>query len=283
MTCSATSTQPVCAQADERTVLALHCSGASGHAWRKLAAVLGREYTVIAPDLWGSGTNRSWTGERAFTIDDETAPLLEIIDRSAAPVHLVGHSYGGGVALALAAARPAKIASLSLYEPTCFHVLRSMGREGRLAFSEIAMLAHDVDDGVLTGAYERAARRFVDYWNGENGWESLSQEQRQRTVQTMFAACLQFRVLMHARPALSDYAQLETSTLVIKGERSPRPTKLIVRNLVRSMRSARRAVVADAGHMGPFTHADRVNALIAEHITEADATLYRIRLAQIAA
>src|SRR6266536_1481912 len=37
-----------------------------------------------------------------------------------APVHLIGHSYGGGVALRVAVERSNRIASLTLYEPTAF-------------------------------------------------------------------------------------------------------------------------------------------------------------------
>src|SRR6266536_155294 len=37
-----------------------------------------------------------------------------------APVHLIGHSYGGGVALRVAVERSNRIASLTLYEPAAF-------------------------------------------------------------------------------------------------------------------------------------------------------------------
>ena len=44
----------------------------------------------------------------AFTLGDEAARTIEVIDRSGRKVHLVGHSYGGGVALHAALARPAR-------------------------------------------------------------------------------------------------------------------------------------------------------------------------------
>jgi hypothetical protein len=39
------------------------------------------------------------------------------------------------------------------------------------------------------------------------------------------------------------------------------------------MPTARLAVVAGAGHMGPLTHASEVNAAIARHISETEAKL----------
>jgi pimeloyl-ACP methyl ester carboxylesterase len=87
-------------------VIALHCSGSSGRQWRRLAETLGGQYAVVAPDLFGSGSNGHWSGERSFKLADEAAPVIDIIDACQAPVHLVGHSYGGAVALRVALARP---------------------------------------------------------------------------------------------------------------------------------------------------------------------------------
>jgi pimeloyl-ACP methyl ester carboxylesterase len=49
-----------------------------------------------------------WSGEHAFTLADEAKRAIALIDGSEGKVHLVGHSYGGGVALHAALARPAR-------------------------------------------------------------------------------------------------------------------------------------------------------------------------------
>src|SRR5437879_3027093 len=80
-------------------VIALHCSGADGSQWRKLAADMGPGFEVHSPSLIGCGNNGPWHGLRVFTLMDEARPIIDIVDRVAGAVHLVGHSYGGGVAL----------------------------------------------------------------------------------------------------------------------------------------------------------------------------------------
>src|SRR5262249_15124185 len=80
-------------------VVALHCSGGSGRQWRPLARALGLRFNLVAPDMIGCGAGPHWSGEHPFTLADEAARIVAILDGSAAPVHLVGHSYGGGVAL----------------------------------------------------------------------------------------------------------------------------------------------------------------------------------------
>ncbi len=95
-------------------VIALHCSGAGAGQWRALADVLGARHPLIAPEHYGCESTGPWTGEHAFTLADEAERTIEIIDRTDANVHLVGHSYGGGVALRAAVERPDRIAGLTL-------------------------------------------------------------------------------------------------------------------------------------------------------------------------
>src|SRR6185436_1390772 len=113
----------------ERTpaVIALHCSGGSGRAWRNISPALGGCFNVLAPDLIGNGTSPHWRGPGRFRLADEAASVVKAIDASPGSVHLVGHSFGGAVALRAAVQRPHRIASLSLYEPVAFHVLAACG------------------------------------------------------------------------------------------------------------------------------------------------------------
>ena len=159
-------------------VIALYCSGAGASEWYSLAEALGDDYELAAPEHYGSASNGAWTGEHAFTLADDAARAIALIDASRSKVHLVGHSYGGGVALHVALARPSLIASLVLYEPSAFHLLRQLGEPGAEAFSEIAGVARQVADGVLTGDYRRALAGFVDYWSGIGTWQGVCVQRR---------------------------------------------------------------------------------------------------------
>ncbi|MER8778581.1 alpha/beta fold hydrolase [Mesorhizobium sp. M0977] len=93
--------------------------GGSGRQWRSLAERLDDSYRFIAPDLIGAPGGGTWPGAGAFHLADEAAGVLEMIDHHDG-VHLVGHSYGGGLALHTAAMRQDRLAGLSLYEPLPF-------------------------------------------------------------------------------------------------------------------------------------------------------------------
>src|SRR5258706_15849342 len=107
-------TNPIALQSlpSPSTVIALHCSGSGAAQWRKLGEALGSHHAFVAPEHYGCDSTGPWSGERAFTLADEAARTIGIIDASRGKVHLVGHSYGGGGALRAAVEQPGGLASL---------------------------------------------------------------------------------------------------------------------------------------------------------------------------
>jgi lipase len=96
-------------------VLAIHGLTGHGMRWRTLATQHLPNFSVLAPDLLGHGRS-SW--EAPWTLDHNVAALADLLAREVTrPVVVVGHSFGGAVALKLAAARPDLVASLVLLDP----------------------------------------------------------------------------------------------------------------------------------------------------------------------
>jgi pimeloyl-ACP methyl ester carboxylesterase len=251
-------------------VIALHCSGASGKQWRHLSHAVQGRFMLIAPDLIGCGENAHWRGERPFRLSDEAAAVVRIIDACDTQVHLVGHSYGGGVALRVAVERPNRIASLSLYEPTAFHFLKAVGPDGWDALSEIRSVATEITRGIATGDYRAAARRFVNYWSGATTWDGLKPEVQADLVHWVPKAVLDFHALIEERMPLEAYRRLQVPMLLMRGEHSPIPVQLVVQKLARVCRPRAVEVIAGAGHMGPFTHSEIVNRVIVDHLLAVD-------------
>ena len=95
-------------------LLAIHGLTGHGQRWQKLAGSL-PEITVAAPDLLGHGRS-SWAAP--WSIDANISALTTLLDDEAqAPVLVVGHSFGGALAMHLAAARPDQVAALLLLDP----------------------------------------------------------------------------------------------------------------------------------------------------------------------
>jgi pimeloyl-ACP methyl ester carboxylesterase len=250
-------------------VIALHCSGAGAGQWRCLRETLGAGYELLAPEHYGCESTGPWTGRHAFTLADEAARAIELIDMSDERVHLAGHSYGGAVALHVALARPDRIASLALYEPSAFQLLRQMGGAGAIAWAEITGVAQRLGEAVAAGDYRIGMAGFVDYWNGPGAWNGLPPERQNALIRWAPKGPLDFHALFHEATALYTYRALKFPVLILRGERAPVPTRIIAEGLSEQLPDSRLTVVGGAGHMGPLTHASEVAALIAAHIRAA--------------
>jgi pimeloyl-ACP methyl ester carboxylesterase len=246
-------------------VIALHCSGAGAAPWCDLAAALGDDYELIAPEHYGNASARSWNPSEPFALADEAARTLALIDDTDRKVHLVGHSYGGAVALHVARARPERIASLTLYEPGAFHLLRQLDH-AKAALAEIRALALAVATGVVAGDLHAAAQDFVDYWAGPGAFATMHPCAQEAMRARMPAGPLELAAALKEPTPAAEYAVLRFPSLIIRGEHAPAPTRLIAEALPLMLGDARLTVVADAGHMGPQTHPGAVNALVAAHL-----------------
>jgi len=253
-------------------VVALHCSGAGAGQWRALGDALGSRHQLFAPEHYGSETTGAWGGTHAFTLADEAARTIDFIDHCEGKVHLVGHSYGGGVALHAALARTDRIASLTLYEPSAFHLLQQLeAPAAAAAFVEIAALAQATAYAVSIGDLKRAAMTFVDYWGGTGAWQALRPSVQAALMRWVPKASLDFYALMQEPTPLAAYANLRAPVLILRGEYAPGPARLIAETLARRLAQARCGVVDGVGHMGPLTRATVVAGLVAEHIAAAEA------------
>ncbi|MCX2934370.1 alpha/beta hydrolase [Mycobacterium sp. CVI_P3] len=96
-------------------VLAIHGLTGHGRRWRTLVNQHLPEIAVAAPDLIGHGRS-SWSAP--WTIDANIAALATLVEDAAdGPVLVVGHSFGGAIALHLAAACPDLVSGLVLLDP----------------------------------------------------------------------------------------------------------------------------------------------------------------------
>lgn len=96
-------------------LLAIHGLTGHGYRWRRLANEHLPEITMAAPDLIGHGRS---SYAAPWTIEANVAALATLVENDAeGPVVVVGHSFGGAIALNLAAACPDLVSGLVLLDP----------------------------------------------------------------------------------------------------------------------------------------------------------------------
>lgn len=229
------------------TAILLHSSASTGAQWRSLAGQLSARYRVFTPDFHGAG------------LADEVEMVRGLMRQAGAPVHLVGHSYGGAVALHAARTRGGRFLSLVLIEPVAFYLLADR--------AEIAAVAEGVQRAVASGDYLGGCRDFYEYWSGRGSWDAVPAAKRDAMAPLMAKVAIEFHAAFNEPAGLADHRRISTPTLLVLGERSPQPTRRICELLAATLRDARLHIVEGAGHMSPLTHRDAVNTLIAEHLS----------------
>lgn len=122
-------------------VVLLHGQPGTAGDWQRVTPLLTDRYQVVVPDRPGYGR----TGGRATGFAGNAHAVIELLDRlDLERAVLVGHSWGGGVALAAAASWPARVAGLVLAS--------SVGPGEHLGWNDRLLAAPLVGDALAAAA-----------------------------------------------------------------------------------------------------------------------------------
>lgn len=249
--------------APDRIVL-IHCSASSARQWDALIGQLAG-FQATAVDLYGHGKRQRWHGDGALSLAHEAAVIWNM-HPDGEPFHLVGHSYGGAVALRFALSFPERLRSLTLIEPSSFHLLMGETESHAHALGEIRTVAEAINCAVLSGDYRGGMEVFIDYWGGTGSWMRMPEEKKAQFAGLAVQVAHHFWSLFGEEARLPACSDLDVPTLILCGANSPGPSQLIAKLLADTIPHARHRVIADANHMSPITHPAQVNPLILEHL-----------------
>jgi pimeloyl-ACP methyl ester carboxylesterase len=245
-----------------QTVVCLHSSMSHGGQWRALANRLSGDFEVVTPDLLGYGGASD--GIERLNLDDEVAAVMAKVGLDSTPWHLVGHSFGGAVALRLASLHPERVASLTVYEPVWFALLVD-GSQDHVDIPEFRRIEKLLGSESLF-ARTRGTRDFINYWAGGDGWSLLPSEQQDRLVGLSSKVAAEFGALIAAGPATRELARLEVPTRLLCGTETRHTARRISELLAEILPRVEYYRLQGLAHMAPVTHAHDVNPLIVDHI-----------------
>lgn len=249
-------------------VLALHCSLAHGGAWAGLAGHL-PGWKLVAPDLPGHGKAPDWDGESDLHAK-ATQGAREILRNLPGPVPVIGHSFGGAVALRLALEAPELVERLILFEPVLFAAARLSDGP---AFQEYLRTHERFYDLFRAGDLPAASEEFQSIWGTGESFADLPERQRRNIMDRIHLVVAQNGALTDDNAGLFDLGRMEAMkapVLLVEGALSPPIIPVIHAGLAHRLPKASRVRVEGAGHMLPITHASACAALIRDFVPSGE-------------
>ena len=262
--------KPYCREAGTGPrLLCLHANASSSSQWRALMDLLAPRYRVIAPDLYGAGKSPDWPCATEITLDDEAALIQPLLEAADDPVVLAGHSHGAAVALLAALRNPGRVRALVLYEPTLFALIDAHSPPPNDA-DGIRHAVAEAAAALAAGRNDAAAQCFIDYWMGPGAWQGMPPE-RQGPVAAAVRNVRRWAFALFNEPTpLERFRELDMPVLYMTGKRSTASALGVARILAPALPRAELVEFDDLGHMGPVTHAPRVNAAIERFLAALD-------------
>lgn len=248
-------------------VVCLHSNASASAQWRPLMERLSSRFHVFAPDLLGAGKSPAWPRGQTVTLNDEVALLDPILALAGSPLSLVGHSYGGAVALIAALAHPQMVRALVLYEPTLFSLLEEEV-PGQDAANGIREVAADAAAAIDANNPSVAAARFIDYWMGDGAWDAMSESRQALIAASMCNVRGWSHALFNESTPLQAFRALEVPVLYMIGAKSPPSSRGVARLLTGVLPKVTVIEFSELGHMGPVTHPEQVNETIGQFLEE---------------
>lgn len=247
--------------------LFVHSTGTGPFMWKPLLHGLPPTLQAVLPTNRGYRPDDLLPRGTTMTLADEVAHLKAQIPQGTTGVHLGGHSYGGLVALTLALDASVPVRSLWLYEPVLFGALRAelsslpddAAADVRALFDEDRSMLDDA-----TGGGADWLARFVDYWNQPGAWHAMSDKARQMALAVGWKMYQEVRAVSMPGEAFTRY-RLSVPLTLVRGERSPAPTREMVQRLAAINPQAQAEVLAGLGHMSLLTTPDRVQPALDRH------------------
>ena len=229
-------------------VVLIHAGVADSRMWDPQWAVWQTRLALTRLDLRGFGRSAPPAGPFSHAGD-----VLNVLDESGIDrAVLVGASFGGLVALDLAAARPERVAALVLADPPLPGHAWSDEMRGFFADEEAALEAGDL---------EAATDVNVEFWlpAASGPVRAAIREQQLNAFRLQVEEPDDSLLTEDLRAAL---ATLEVPTLVVTGEHDKADFQAIADLLAETLPAARRSVVPGAGHLPSLERPDEFDAVV---------------------
>ena len=248
-------------------VILLHSTVATNRQWKKLIELLSTDYNLVAPNLFGYGGTESWNSDKPQTLKDQAEIIRQFIPTDGKRFSLVGHSFGGTVAMMAAKLFRHQLNRLILIEPNPNYLLRDMGKIKE--FNEIVALRNCIKTNGANDNWEIAAKVFADYFNGDGAWNTMDRDRRVKFINALKPNYHEWDPVINEQTSIDDWkSYLPENTTVLSCKKTINSISGIIQILRSNMENWNFIEYEEGGHMAALTMPDIINPMIAKALTD---------------
>ena len=242
------------------TIILIHGSVSDYREWQKQIGPLAQHYRVVAYSRrfhWPNARPGKDADARVERQVDDLAALVRTLGST--PSHIIGHSFGGAVALNFALRYPELVRTLVLIEPAVSSVLADTP-ENREATKEGQAIRAKLKEAFDSGDAQRIVRTYAEHV-APGEFDKATTEFREMLTANVQAFQLDFT---SPRPVLScdDAQRVSVPVLVLSGDRSPLGLQRISEATANCIPKARLIKIRGATHWVQHDHAEELNAAL---------------------
>jgi pimeloyl-ACP methyl ester carboxylesterase len=249
------------------TVVLVPGSCSTGAAWRPVIAGWDNQFRTVTTSLLGYGGTAERRTPTNTSIVLEAEALESVIRKAGARVHLVGHSFGGLVSLAVALRAQVPLASLTILEAPAPEILRrETETDNYRAFREMTeSYFADFESGNA-----EAIEKMINFYGGAGTFASWPPRVRAYAVKTTPTNILDW-ASAYGFPLPDELlATLRLPSLVLWGGISHPAVQRANTLIAQGLKSATSGPIDGAAHFMIATHASEVAQLVARHIQRTE-------------
>lgn len=246
-----------------QTIVFVPGSFSAGSSWRTISTPLSERYRTITTSLSGYGKTQERRRPESSHIEDEMDVLEDVLERADTPVHLVAHSFGAWIALALAMRRTPKLLSMTLLEPTAFMLLNLR------AESALSQQVHTMTERYITeweNGNQQAVRHVIDFYGEAGTFDSYPPAVQEKLMSQTPTNILDWKTAYADSIKFADFSAVKVPALVVCGTLSHMAMQRCNQLLVDHLPQAQIMTLEGANHFMIGSHASDLTHAIEQHI-----------------
>ncbi len=247
-------------------IVFIHGSFASTSTWNGMIEKLAATHQCISIKLPGHCGMPDPEDFAKPTMETELAVVEGVVNKLVGnePVHLVGHSYGGVIALAQALKGNMALSQLTLFEPVAVWVFEAAKDEvmSKRVEQFLQRYRHDVSQQV-----PYVCGQVIDFWGGDGAFETLPNFIKDSMDLMVSNNIRHWDIADTVTTNFADLQKITVPTCLVHGSQSSVVAHAIVDHLDEQLPNSKKYIIENASHFLVTSHAGECTKVLQHSLT----------------